>query len=1284
MSSDTEDSLEDQIVNAFVESQFPVDVAKQQFLPHGELDRLITQDAVVQQLNIDYDADSQLIDFICLSAKMVFANALISSLHGKGLREAMKRFKDLGFCDKSLPVGPELEQLTPMPPWNRMKRRYFIENQWRFLAPVFPSPDPNKDLKLVLEPEHILPFTHVDEQRREGTFGNVYQVTIHPSHQEVLMMKANGTPANAAIKELKASAGEDQKDSPVYKEWNAEATALHELSDLSHPHMIQVRAIITRGKRHYFMFQWADSGCLRDFYLQTKRPKLDSGFVKKIVLQLKGLADALDALHNYSPPTHKRKEPSHNFKEGQESYRHGDLKPENILIFEDGTPVGTWRVADMGLAKHHFAPTGARGDQTTTRYGTPSYEPPEVIKLLNGPQGARSRLYDIWSMGCITLELILWLLYGYDWLLKFNNSLKAFPTNPSSYWMLEVHGDDRFAKVHSGVTACMDHIATKDPECTKSTAIRDLLDIVRTKLLVVALPRQSASFLHPGIVRASSDVQSSGPTINLPDEMGQTPDLSRGPFRAKAKDFCAELEKILQKGEKNECYWFTGKTRDGVATPPILPTPGSSFLAPQVPGIQIPLVDRTKDVSLPGGLAGLRASSPRLVDHTEDVSRQASSKSSAECEFSLEYHYEFHTNSNLSLVSNRTSMSLRIDLSIIVDPDEFEQLNKFWEFPVDNKFAETLLRETSLSKTFSQSPKAANLCGKCQKMDFWADAFRFTDTLSELAQQSTTCDFCKMRWNLCKHLDPTETSTIRFDRLDSMLRMNETYPPVLSLLRGPDQKTPIPMRRLQIGVPKLPESGSDTHFEILQQWLEHCDNNHSDCKPLVKLYDTQPTDDMKYFALSHPWGKPPPDPFCTYTSNIEQHKQKIKVSDLPATFQHAVTITRALGLRYLWIDSICIIQGSDGDFNQEAKRMEDVFSKAYCVLAASSATGQYDGFLKPRENRNYLTFEREGLPKFYVCDVIDNFNQHVLEGHLNKRGWVLQERVLAHRTIYFTDKQTYWECGDGVRCETLTKMHNKLASFLGDSNFPKVAIESSHGGKIRLYQDLYMQYSRLAFTRQSDRPVAIAGLEKRLIQSFGVHGGFGVFDDDGLGMLRRSLLWHRGAGEKSLQKIEFAPAGKVPPLPSWSWMAHSGGIDYLDLPFGKIEWEAKDIRSPWLPEASGVWYSSDEVGVVELSAVARDFDKKAVEGINDAKVIYDVPVAADWDWKRVKCVVLGRLESTGTVDRKLENRRHWIMVVMVTDSRVASGNQICKRVGVGFVPGKLIDLDQRGTPVKIR
>jgi len=245
---------------------------------------------------------------------------------------------------------------------------------------------------------------------------------------------------------------------------------------------------------------------------------------------------------------------------------------------------------------------------------------------------------------------------------------------------------------------------------------------------------------------------------------------------------------------------------------------------------------------------------------------------------------------------------------------------------------------------------------------------------------------------------------------------------------------------IQIGFPKLPGVASETHFEILRQWLAYCVDNHPKCQPsttaplptrlldlgakasaTIRLYETQATDSLKYVALSHPWGNGVH--FCTFRSNIDEHKNGITFDHLPATFQHAVTATWELGLRYLWIDSICIIQGKDGDFNQEAKRMENVFSSAYCVLAASSAKGQDDGFLKGRKHeREFLTFERDGQPTLFVCRFMDDFNEHVLEGPLNKRGWVLQERALAHRTIYFTDRQTYWECGGGVRCETLTMM----------------------------------------------------------------------------------------------------------------------------------------------------------------------------------------------------------------------------------------------------------------------
>lgn len=179
-------------------------------------------------------------------------------------------------------------------------------------------------------------------------------------------------------------------------------------------------------------------------------------------------------------------------------------------------------------------------------------------------------------------------------------------------------------------------------------------------------------------------------------------------------------------------------------------------------------------------------------------------------------------------------------------------------------------------------------------------------------------------------------------------------------------------------------------------------------------------------ALSHPWGKT--RAFRTLPDNLEQHRDGISLYnvDFPSTFRDAVITTRALGRRYLWIDSICIIQGKDGDFGQEAPRMEDVFSGANCVLAASSAHSQQDGFLNPREEEHkFLQLnnnQQPSAPTPFICEFIDNFDEDVLNSPLSKRGWVMQERALARRTIYFTNKQAYFECGNGVRCETLAKV----------------------------------------------------------------------------------------------------------------------------------------------------------------------------------------------------------------------------------------------------------------------
>ena len=179
----------------------------------------------------------------------------------------------------------------------------------------------------------------------------------------------------------------------------------------------------------------------------------------------------------------------------------------------------------------------------------------------------------------------------------------------------------------------------------------------------------------------------------------------------------------------------------------------------------------------------------------------------------------------------------------------------------------------------------------------------------------------------------------------------------------------------------------------------------------------------KYVALSHRWGDPTQhQQFCTTRSNLDSFKNGIDYDQLPRTFQDAITVTRGVGLRFLWIDSLCIVQDDSQDWERESKRMEAVYSSAYCTIAATCAEGSTDGFLKDRPERPYIIKRTTSGPDVYICEAIDNFQADVEDSELNQRGWVLQERVLSSRTIYFTEKQCYWECGDGIRCETLAKL----------------------------------------------------------------------------------------------------------------------------------------------------------------------------------------------------------------------------------------------------------------------
>jgi uncharacterized protein YmfQ (DUF2313 family) len=103
--------------------------------------------------------------------------------------------------------------------------------------------------------------------------------------------------------------------------------------------------------------------------------------------------------------------------------------------------------------------------------------------------------------------------------------------------------------------------------------------------------------------------------------------------------------------------------------------------------------------------------------------------------------------------------------------------------------------------------------------------------------------------------------------------------------------------------------------------------------------------------------------------------------------------------------------------------MGDIFALAYCTIAATSAVDSKAGFLARNARTEYVRVQHAAGYQVCICTHMDDFEKDVEKAELNNRAWVMQERVLAKRTIHFSANQTYWECGTGVYCENLTKMN---------------------------------------------------------------------------------------------------------------------------------------------------------------------------------------------------------------------------------------------------------------------
>ncbi|KAI5917501.1 HET-domain-containing protein [Camillea tinctor] len=374
-----------------------------------------------------------------------------------------------------------------------------------------------------------------------------------------------------------------------------------------------------------------------------------------------------------------------------------------------------------------------------------------------------------------------------------------------------------------------------------------------------------------------------------------------------------------------------------------------------------------------------------------------------------------------------------------------------------------------------------------------------------------------------------------------------------------------------------PNLSAEGKCAIAKEWLESCQKQHSTCPqrllPVLptRVIDVAPTKELhgavlvnaqgrkgEYVALSHCWGGPI-TPVLDATT-LGHFQINIPYDALPSNFQDAITITRGLGIRYLWIDSLCILQDSKGDWERESKMMGLIYRNSTVTIYGSASRKSTDGIL-----RNKPFYQGPRPLYMRIASGQESFNS----GPLASRGWTLQESALPPRQILYGNRGLFWKCPQGFQCaeglpsggpRNPTGKYSAVTSALLQGL--QVDIDSRIDTKTTRddYYRLVMIYSRRSLTMRDDKLPAFSGLAQSLHPTFGGEYIAGLWTAD----LNHGLTWR--SLHSTCQHISTYRA------PSWSWAVTDEEVLYpsrpcrispLDLRLMEFDIRTRDPSNPY-------------------------------------------------------------------------------------------------------------------------
>lgn len=333
----------------------------------------------------------------------------------------------------------------------------------------------------------------------------------------------------------------------------------------------------------------------------------------------------------------------------------------------------------------------------------------------------------------------------------------------------------------------------------------------------------------------------------------------------------------------------------------------------------------------------------------------------------------------------------------------------------------------------------------------------------------------------------------------------------------------------------------------------------------VFLTATKSTEIYRYTALSYCWGGPEEAkkmPKTTRANFTDQQNKGVPVSHLTRTFQDSIALTCKLGLEYIWIDSLCIIQGDPADWAVESAIMASVYGGAHLVIAATCGKDGDHGLYPPRAPIRRLELPITGGRSVEISAMSyqpGNWDHQTWQFGtwntpsdsdlpLHTRAWTYQERLLAKRIVHFSPKEIVWECWTASGCECGELQSNNQVFPGSKSQYRQTVRHAGVVERLKVWDDVMAVFSVRNITQYRDRVQAIAGVATQLSTASIPHAGelgrylCGLWEAD----LPMGLLWMSLLTSPKVSNHNAHRRLRGWTVPTWSWLSVQGAISHQD------------------------------------------------------------------------------------------------------------------------------------------